>query len=304
MRDTLQALLREASEAKRSADFWRSAARILSDWAGGARLSIRYRGINDVGEVTAGGDDRSGRSLSAEWRDPEGRHVAATLAGAPPSLPASELDAAVEFSCRLAVMVGRRAALERERRLGSFVVELARCLLAAPETQLLLRYTLQSLMELVEAQGAFVALKQPDGEHLRISPALGDATPMDGLVLGLQSSTTGRVVRTGEALLTADLRTEADASPIARALAEGVRAALIAPLRISQGTVGAIGLVRFQHAGAPPHRHSPCTISTTSPQSRRISPAASSCPRPWPLRAQPPTARGRWSTRAHCRWRW
>jgi len=251
MRDTLQALLREASEAKRSADFWRSAARILSDWAGGARLSIRYRGINDVGEVTAGGDDRSGRSLSAEWRDPEGRHVAATLAGAPPSLPASELDAAVEFSCRLAVMVGRRAALERERRLGSFVVELARWLLAAPETQLLLRYTLQSLMELVEAQGAFVALKQPDGEHLRISPALGDATPMDGLVLGLQSSTTGRVVRTGEALLTADLRTEADASPIARALAEGVRAALIAPLRISQGTVGAIGLVRFQHAGAP-----------------------------------------------------
>ena len=72
-------------------------------------------------------------------------------------------------------MVGRRAALERERRLGSFVVELARWLLAAPETQLLLRYTLQSLMELVEAQGAFVALKQPDGQNLRISPALGAA---------------------------------------------------------------------------------------------------------------------------------
>src|SRR5437899_4964712 len=74
-------------------------------------------------------------------------------------------------------MVGRRAALERERRLGSFVVELARWLLAAPETQLLLRYTLQSLMELVEAQGAFVALKQPDGQNLRISPALGEAAP-------------------------------------------------------------------------------------------------------------------------------
>src|SRR5437879_6067802 len=149
-------------------------------------------------------------------------------------------------------MVGRRAALERERRLGTFVVELARWLLAAPETQLLLRYTLQSLMELVVAQGAFVALKQPEGQNLRISPALGEAASIDGLMLGLDTSATGRVVRTGEPILTADLRSEADASPIARALAEGVRAALIAPLRISQGTVGAVGLLRYDAAGAPP----------------------------------------------------
>src|SRR5881396_2325046 len=252
MRDALQALLREASDAKRSADFWRAAAGVVSQWAGGARLTIAYKGLNETGTVAAGADDRSGRSLTAIWRDPDGRQVDATLAGAPPSLPASELEAAIEFACRLAVMVGRRAALERERRLGSFVVELARWLLAAPETQLLLRYTLQSLMELVEAQGAFVALKQPDGENLRISPALGEATPVDGLILGLDASATGRVVRTGEPIMTADLRSESDASPIVRALAEGVRAALIAPLRISQGTVGAVGLLRYQAAGAPP----------------------------------------------------
>ncbi len=252
MREALQALLRQATDAKRSVEFWYAAAAILSDWAGGARLTIRYHGVNESGSVTAGADDRWGRSLAAEWRDPEGRHVHAAMAGAPPALPASELEAAIEFASRLAVMVGRRAALERERRLGTFVVELARWLLAAPETQLLLRYTLQSLMELVEAQGAFVALKQPDGQNLRISPALGAATPIDGLVLGLDTSATGRVVRTGEPILTADLRSEADASPIARALAEGVRAALIAPLRISQGTVGAVALLRHQAAGAPP----------------------------------------------------
>ena len=252
MREALQALLRQATDAKRSVQFWHAAASILSDWAGGARLTIRYQGINESGSVTAGADDRSGRSLTAEWRDPEGRHVHGAMAGAPPALPASELEAAIEFASRLAVMVGRRAALERERRLGTFVVELARWLLAAPETQLLLRYTLQSLMELVEAQGAFVALKQPDGQNLRISPALGEAAPVDGLVLGLDASATGRVVRTGEPIMTADLRSESDASPIARALAEGVRAALIAPLRISQGTVGAVGLLRYQAAGAPP----------------------------------------------------
>ena len=251
MRDALQALLREASDAKRSADFWRAAAGIVSQWAGGARLTIAYKGLNEAGTVAAGADDRSGRSLTALWRDPEGRQVEATLAGAPPSLPASELEAAIEFACRLAVMVGRRAALERERRLGSFVVELARWLLAAPETHLLLRYTLQSLMELVAAQGAFVALKQPDGESLRVSPALGEAAPADGLTLPIEASTTGRVVRTGEPVMTADLRTEADASPIAHALAQGGRAALIAPLRTSQGTVGAVGLVRFPSAATP-----------------------------------------------------
>ena len=250
MRDALQALLREASDAKRSADFWHAAARILSGWAGGARLSIRYQGINEAGSVSAGTDDRSGRSLNAVWHDPDGRRVEATLAGAPPALPASELEAAIEFSSRLAVMVGRRAALERERRLGSFVVELARWLLAAPETHLLLRYTLQSLMELVDAQGAFVALKQPDGENLRISPALGEASTLEGLLLGLDNSATGRVVRTGEAMITADLRADADASPVAKRLAEQVRAALISPLRISQGTVGAVGLLRYQKSGA------------------------------------------------------
>src|SRR5437899_2904228 len=148
-------------------------------------------------------------------------------------------------------MVGRRAALERERRLGSFVVELARWLLAAPETQLLLRYTLQSLMELVEAQGAFVALKQPAGGHLRVSPALGEAAAGEGLILGLENSTAGRVVRTGEAMITTELRADADVSPVARGLAEGVRAALIAPLRISQGTVGAVGLLRYRKSDAP-----------------------------------------------------
>src|SRR6267142_6202358 len=250
MRDALQSLLRKASAAKRTADFWQSAAQVLSAWAGGALITVAYQGVNESGAVSAGAAGASGVTLTAEWRDPEGRQVEASLAGAPRDLAAADLESALEFASDLAVMVGRRAALERERRLGTFVVELARWLLAAPETELLLRYTLQSLMQLVEAQGAFVALKQPDGETLRVSPALGEAVSIEGLVMGLGTSATGRVVRTGEALITADLRVEADASPIANKLAEGVRDALIAPLHTSQGTVGAVGLVRFQAADA------------------------------------------------------
>jgi PAS domain S-box-containing protein len=257
MRDALQSLLRQASDAKRSADFWQAASGILSTWAGGARVTIRYQGLNESGSVTAGADDRSGRTLSAHWRDPEGRHVEASLAGAPPAMPASELEAALEYASRLAVMVGRRAALDRERRLGTFVVELARWLLAAPETHLLLRYTLQSLMELVDAQGAFAALKQPDEENLLISPALGEALPLEGLTLGLETSATGRVVRTGEPLLTPDLRAETDASPVAKSLNERARSALLVPLRTSHGTVGAVALIRYQSPGA----NTPATFS-------------------------------------------
>ncbi len=246
MREALQALLREASDAKRSADFWQAASGILSAWAGGARVSITYKGIDESGSVTAGNDDRSGRNLTAQWHDSEGRQVDTNLAGAPAALPASDLEIAIEFASRLAVLVGRRAALEHERRLGTFVVELSRWLLAAPETQLLLRYTLQSLMELVDAQGAFVALRHPDGENVRISPALGDALPVEGLILGLQTSSAGRVVRTGEPIMTTDLRAEADASPITTALMDQARTAMLVPLRTSQGTVGAIGLLRSQ----------------------------------------------------------
>ncbi len=257
MRDALQSLLRKASAARRTADFWQAAAQVLSDWAGGALLTVCYQGVNESGAVSAGAAGASGVTLSADWHDPEGRHVEASLAGAPRDLPASDLESALEFASDLAVMVGRRAALERERRLGSFVVELARWLLAAPETELLLRYTLQSLMQLVDAQGAFVALKQSDGETLRISPALGQAAPTEGLELGLDNSTTGRVVRTGDALMTADLRLEADASPLAVRLADAARSALIAPLRTSKGPVGAVGLLRYQGPGpAPPPQFS------------------------------------------------
>jgi PAS domain S-box-containing protein len=253
MRDALQSLLRKGSAARRTADFWQAAAEILSEWAGGALLTVCYQGVNESGAVAAGAAGASGVTLTADWDDPEGRHVEASLAGAPRDLPAADLEAALEFASDLAVMVGRRAALERERRLGTFVVELARWLLAAPETELLLRYTLQSLMQLIEAPGAFVALKQSDGETLRVSPALGEARSLEGLELGLHTSTTGRVVRGGEALMTADLRLEADASPNAVSLNDAARSALIAPLRTSKGAVGAVALLRYQGPGpAPP----------------------------------------------------
>ena len=78
MRDALQSLLRKASAAKRTADFWQAAAHVLSDWAGGALLTVCYQGVNESGAVAAGAAGASGVTLTADWDDPEGRHVEAS----------------------------------------------------------------------------------------------------------------------------------------------------------------------------------------------------------------------------------
>src|SRR6266702_2926502 len=116
---------------------------------------------------------REGKPFVADYHDAEGRQVQAAFAALPAAFPVTDLQAAIEIATRLAVMVGRRAALERERRLGTFLVELSRWMLAAPERDLLLRYTLQSVTNLLEAQGAYVALRQAgrggEGDTLRVA---------------------------------------------------------------------------------------------------------------------------------------
>src|SRR5438034_4587035 len=89
-------------------------------------------------------------------------------------------------------MVARRSGLERERRLGTFLVELSRWLLAAPDRELLLQYTLQSVTSLVEAQGAYVALRRPDGTALRVVATVGQCVELEGCEIALNASATGR----------------------------------------------------------------------------------------------------------------
>jgi PAS domain S-box-containing protein len=70
------------------------------------------------------------------------------------------------------------------------------------------------------------------------------------MLLPLDRSTTGRVVRNGEALITDNVREEPDVyippEVVGLALA---RSAMIAPLQSASGVLGAMGLVRFHHGG-------------------------------------------------------
>src|SRR5256886_17311732 len=112
----------------------------------------------------------------------------------------------------------------------------------------LLRYTLQSVTSLVEAQGAYVALRNAGADALRVAATVGQCAELDGLEIAIGASVTGRVVRTGEALLTDNILEEAEAQ---RELSpsETARAAMIAPLRTSSGVAGAVGVVRYLRPG-------------------------------------------------------
>ena len=253
MRDIAVQLLRDAREAATVQGFWERAAESLRTWSGAARVALQYEAERERGTVTTDGAAVTGPHVIS--RSADGRCVEVEFHGARPDLPAADLDVAVDLVGELTLMVGRRAALERDQRLGNFVIELSRWLLAAPERDLMLRYTLQSVMKLFDAEGAYAALREPSGEGVRVVTALGRSVEFDGMLLPLEHSTTGRVVRSGEAVMTDNIREEPDlympAGVGAGALA---RAAMIVPLQSSTGVLGAIGIMRFRRGGveAPP----------------------------------------------------
>src|SRR2546425_3469491 len=168
MLDPIRKLLTEAGKAKQTRAFWQAAAEILSQWAGGARVQLTYKGLTESGTLEAGAAGRDGETFLTDYHDADGRHVSARFEGLPAGFPSEVLRSTIEVATHLAVMVARRSGLERERRLGTFLVELSRWLLAAPERELLLRYTLQSVTSLVDAQGAYVALRGASPDTLRV----------------------------------------------------------------------------------------------------------------------------------------
>src|SRR5216117_2040500 len=241
MLDPIRKLLTEAGKAKQTRAFWQTVTDILSEYAGGARVELTYKGLSESGTLDAGAAGTDGETFLTDYHDAEGRHVSARFEGLAAGVPGEVLRSSIEVATHLAVMVARRSGLERERRLGTFLVELSRWLLAAPERELLLRYTLQSVTSLVDAQGAYVALRGVTPDTLRVASTVGQCVELDGAEIAVDASATGRVIRTGEPFHTDNILNEADAQ---RGLSPSglARAAMIAPLRTSSGVAGALEL--------------------------------------------------------------
>src|ERR1043166_8875073 len=250
MLEPIRKLLTDAGKARQVRGFWDAAADILSEWAGCARVELTYRGLRETGSAQAGIAGKPGEPFIADYHDAEGRHVSARFEGLPAGFPTDALRSGLEIATHLAVMVARRAELEPERgrRLSTSLVKLSRWLLAAPERELLLRYTLQSVTSLVDAQGAYIALRNAGADALRVAATVGQCAEFDGLEIPIGASVTGRVVRTGEALLTDNILDEPEAQRVLSPSGTA-RAAMIAPLRTSSGVAGAGGVVRWGRPG-------------------------------------------------------
>jgi signal transduction histidine kinase len=249
MRDLTSRLLRDAREASTVQAFWDRAADSLRVWSGAAQVMLRYEAERERGAVTTGGAPEA--EPQTVTRTEDGRRVDLAFHGARPGIPTADLDTAADLIGQLTLMVSRRASLEHNQRLGNFVIELSRWLLAAPERDLMLRYTMQTVMTLLDAEGAYAALLEPQAAGVRCVVALGRSAEFEGMLLPLEHSTTGRVVRGGEAMITDNLREEPDIYLPPTALAAALaRAAMIAPLQSSTGVLGAIGLIRFRRGGA------------------------------------------------------
>jgi signal transduction histidine kinase len=261
MRDLLRRLVADARSVPSIQDYWDRAAEALRLWSGAARVVLRYEGLREHGSVTTDGTPVA-VPVKLTWSDDTGRRLELELHGPRAGLPPTETDTVLDLVAGLAPSVGQRVALVRDQRLGNFVVELSRWLLAAPERDLMLRYTLQSVMKLYDAEGAYAALRSPDADALRVVVGLGRAAELDGMLLPLEHSTTGRVVRSGEALITGNIREEPDIylppSALSAALA---RAAMIAPLQSATGVLGAVGVVRYRRGGADAQPPPPFTLA-------------------------------------------
>ncbi len=295
MSDPVPRLLAAAAAARTLKAFWQAAAQILSEQWGGVRVRFTYAGLRESGTVLAG-HGAAGPLRESEWVDAEGRRVQLAVATDRDLSPPPE--GLTEIVGNLALMVAQRLSLERDRRLGTFLIELSRWLLAAPERDVMLRYTMQSVMSLVDAQGAYVALREPKGrgqeDTLRVVTAIGTGVEMNGVELPLGASVTGRVVRTGQPVNTEHILAEPDSHTPAD-LSRAARAAMIVPLRTSAGVVGAAGVVRYLQLGMqePPPPFGLVELHYFTAVAAHIA-GASSSPRQWRRRGRPRRARPRW----------
>src|SRR2546429_2942694 len=98
MLDPIRKLLTEAGKAKQTRGFWEAAAAILSEWTGGARGELSYKGLRETGSAQAGAAGEAGGALIADYHDAQGRDVRAPVEGAPPGFPAGARPSRIEIA--------------------------------------------------------------------------------------------------------------------------------------------------------------------------------------------------------------
>lgn len=128
---------------------------------------------------------------------------------------------------------------ERERRQSEAMAEIARAVGESLKMGEVLRLILRHGMALLQAEGACVALRE--GEYLHVVSALGIAELMSGVHMPVAGSLSGRVVTTGQAVVTNDIVAEPDVHrPTVRLVP--LQRSVIVPLMTARGILGVIAV--------------------------------------------------------------
>lgn len=135
--------------------------------------------------------------------------------------------------------MGARKRLE----LAEAVAELSHWALSADQPDELLRRSLEVAVELIGADYGTAVRRLPDG-RLRVAKELGPQPFAPGTILRLSPDRSYilRIVETGEALVSVDLRCDPRVSPPAPLLDRGVISGLAVPVRGAQTVMGVLAL--------------------------------------------------------------
>jgi len=121
--------------------------------------------------------------------------------------------------------------------------EMGRALVSSLEPDDVLRLVAQNGMELLGARGSFVATPLPGGQEVRVAPALGVMSPMDGTRVPLPGSAAELVLREGTQRFNDidDLPAASALLPLARR--QGIASLLLVPVRAYGESLGVLGVV-------------------------------------------------------------
>lgn len=191
--DPLLHLTLAAAGARTPQALWQEVADVLSVMYGGT-VQIDFADRMTVGSVTAG-DSRSGGGTPLVFEFGEGRddRVNLTLVPGTAPVPGGKVEAILTTAMSLADLVTRRALLDLERRRGAFLVELSSWMLeASADPRSLVKYTLQSAMDLVGGHAALVAVTTDGG--LQVLSAVGEIEEQQTTALQLVEAAIGQVL--------------------------------------------------------------------------------------------------------------
>ncbi len=246
--DPLLALTEAAAAAGSLLEFWQRVVDLVSALALGGRVRVSFANETTNGAVEAGaGEDPPGEAVNVEWREGDRLAKAMILRGGS-QVTREQVLSILKSGATLADLVDRRAQLELERRRGTFLVELSRWMNAgAGDPKTLLRYTLQSAMNMALAQAALVAVKSSvTGGQVAVA-AVGDVAETRSEALELTRDALQEVFQSGSPLFIPSIEDRCKTVPAS--LQNQFGPAMVVPCQAGEVLRGALCVLRAADAG-------------------------------------------------------